>query len=405
VLAAVLMSLAPSGIAYQDLGALLAHQPGVAKRWHEHLIASPFGTIHAATFSLPRPVGTGLPHPPLYALANFDPLDLTESIGAEPLGDGSAPLQFPKVNRRDKHDSFLARRRKPMPPMPPVLAIVPVPPDEIEASLRSPEAGRFDPYAEYEFPAPVEARASPPEMDLPDRNWRPSETAAKPDPQAEADRVYFGARPFAPSGEIKPWRAGEAPVVASKGGETIAAKGVVTGEDARPKSPAERLKLSGKTRAKSEKCLANAVYFESRGEPVRGQIAVAQVVMNRVFSPFYPDNVCDVVYQNADRRNACQFTFACDGIPDVVTEPDAWERAKRIARDMLDGKLWLAEIAKSTHYHAYWVRPDWIGEMRRIDHIGVHIFYRPRNWGDGADEPHWGDPKTTAAEAKILQKM
>jgi spore germination cell wall hydrolase CwlJ-like protein len=138
---------------------------------------------------------------------------------------------------------------------------------------------------------------------------------------------------------------------------------------------------------------------------VRGQIAVAQVVMNRVFSPFYPDTVCEVVYQNADRRNACQFTFACDGIPDVVTEPEAWERAKRIARDMLDGKLWLAEIAKSTHYHAYWVRPDWIGEMRRIDHIGVHIFYRPRNWGDGSDEAHWGDAKTTAAEAKILQKM
>ena len=66
-------------------------------------------------------------------------------------------------------------------------------------------------------------------------------------------------------------------------------------------------------------------------KPVRGQIAVAQVVMNRVFSPFYPNDVCGVVYQNANRHNACQFTFACDGIPDVVTEPDAWERAKRIA--------------------------------------------------------------------------
>jgi len=388
------MTLAPSGIAYEDLGALLAHQPGVAKRWHEHLIASPFGTIHAATFSLPRPVGTGLPHPPLYALANFDPLDLTGSIGAEPLGDGSAPVQFPKVNRRAKHDSFLARKREPMPPLPPVLAIAPVPPAEIDASLRSPEPDRFDAYAEYEFPAPVGEHA--PE--------RPVKATAA-NPELESERVFFGARPLAPSGEIKPWRPGEAPVTASQAGETIAPKGVVTGDEARPNAPAKRLKLSGKARAKAEKCLANAVYFEARGEPVRGQIAVAQVVMNRVFSPFYPDTVCEVVYQNADRRNACQFTFACDGIPDVVTEPDAWERAKRIARDMLDGKLWLAEIAKSTHYHAYWVRPDWIGEMRRIDHIGVHIFYRPRNWGDGSDEPHWGDAKTTAAEAKILQKM
>ena len=90
----MLMTLVPTGIAYQDLGALLAHQPGVAQRWRDHLIASPFGTIHAATFSMPRPIGTGIPHPPLYALANFDPLDLTGAIGAEPLGDGSAPLQF-----------------------------------------------------------------------------------------------------------------------------------------------------------------------------------------------------------------------------------------------------------------------------------------------------------------------
>ena len=124
---------------------------------------------------------------------------------------------------------------------------------------------------------------------------------------------------------------------------------------------------------------------------MRGQIAVAQVVMNRVFSPFYPNDVCGVVYQNADRHLACQFTFACDGIPDVVTEPDAWARAKRIARDMLDGKLWMPEVAKSTHYHAYWVHPDWVDEMKKIYKLGVHTFYRPRAWGDGADEPTWGD--------------
>jgi spore germination cell wall hydrolase CwlJ-like protein len=147
------------------------------------------------------------------------------------------------------------------------------------------------------------------------------------------------------------------------------------------------------------------VYFEARGEAVRGQIAVAQVVMNRVFSPFYPKTVCDVVYQNAGRHLACQFTFACDGKPDVVTEPDAWERARHIARDMLDGKLWMPDVAKSTHYHDSWARPNWIGEMRRMDRLGGLIFYRPRNWGDGSDEPHWGDAKTTAREAAIIQKM
>jgi spore germination cell wall hydrolase CwlJ-like protein len=112
--------------------------------------------------------------------------------------------------------------------------------------------------------------------------------------------------------------------------------------------------------------------------------------------------VCGVVYQNAHRRLRCQFTFACDGIPDRVREPDAWERAQEIARETLDGKLWIDDVGKATHYHAYWVRPRWVREMSRFRKIGVHTFYRPRNWGDGADAPTWGDPAATAeAEDKL----
>jgi spore germination cell wall hydrolase CwlJ-like protein len=187
-----------------------------------------------------------------------------------------------------------------------------------------------------------------------------------------------------------------------EGGHTIAGKGEVTGEGRFPKSPASRLGLTDKTRPKQEKCLADAIYFESRGEAARGQIAVAQVVMNRVFSGYYPDNVCGVVYQNAHRHLACQFTFACDGIPDRVTEPDAWERAKTIAKDTLDGKYWLDDVGKATHYHAYWVHPWWVSTMRKLDRIGVHTFYRPRKWGDGADLPSWGDPIATKEAAKKL---
>jgi spore germination cell wall hydrolase CwlJ-like protein len=188
----------------------------------------------------------------------------------------------------------------------------------------------------------------------------------------------------------------------SHGGETIASKGQVTGEDRRPMSPAERLKLDDKGRAKAEKCLTDAIYFEARGEPVRGQIAVAQVVMNRVFSGFYPNNVCGVVYQNAHRHLACQFTFACDGIRDAVREPDAWERAKKIAAETLDGKLWLPEVGKATHYHAYWVHPGWVREMTRMYKLGVHTFYRPRRWGDGSEAPKWGDARATAEATKNL---
>ena len=175
----------------------------------------------------------------------------------------------------------------------------------------------------------------------------------------------------------------------------------MTGPGKRPKTPAERLGLDTKQRAKAEKCLAEAVYFESRGEPKRGQIAVAQVVMNRVFSGFYPNNVCGVVYQNAHRKLACQFTFACDNVPDVVNEPDMWEQAKQIARDMLDGKLWLPEIGHSTHYHAYWVHPSWVNEMRRLYKIGVHSFYRPRAWGDGSTRRSRGAPQRDADEAVV----
>ena len=419
---AAVLTLIPNRIAFQDLGALLARQPAVAKRWQQHMIASPFGTIHAAMFSLPRPVGTTIPHPPIYALANFDPLDITGSIGRQPLGDSSAPLQFPKANRKSKGDSLIVRPREPVAalPLPSVSETEQTAPAEAEAAQKDEADGRFEPYAKYEFLAPGDRSLTPdvelPYVDMPPANLTP---AAPPTARKDSAQLYFGIDSMAGSRErIAPWAPGEAPVVlASRGdpdikqsalssqppenetGESVASKGEVTGVNQRPRSPAERLALIGVGRAKAEKCLANAVYFESRGESVRGQIAVAQVVMNRVFSPFYPNDVCGVVYQNANRHHACQFTFACDGIPDIVTEPDAWERAKRIARDMLDGKLWMPEVSKSTHYHAYWVRPDWVNEMKKIYRLGVHTFYRPRAWGEGDDEPTWGDPATTEKEA------
>jgi len=410
-IATLAFAFVPTSIGFQDLGALLVRQPGVAARAYAHVIDSPFGTIHAATFSLPRPIGTAIPHPPIYALANFDPTDIAVSIASQFLGDPNAPLQFPTVNRADKRDSFISRARAPLPPLPPLLPVEPVSQTQADALLGGGAvAGRIDPYSDYEFAAGPDETAS-------EQPASADHAAARKD---EA-KIYFGADPLAAGQEqIAPWTADNAPVVmasvdpdikqsallplqgADEAGESIAAKGEVTGADRRPKSPAERLALIGPARAKAEKCLANAVYFEARDEPVRAQIAVAQVVMNRVFSPFYPNDVCGVVYQNAGRHLACQFTFACNGIPAVVTEPDAWARAKHIARDMLDGKLWMPDVAKSTHYHDYWAHPNWVGEMKRMDRLGGLIFYRPRAWGNGAGEPVWGDAKTTAAEVKKM---
>src|SRR5690606_35949754 len=105
------------------LASLLAQQPGVAERARAHLIASPFGTIHAAMFSLPRPVGTEIPRPVAYTLASLDPNDVTQSIAAQPWTDPNAPFRFPTVNRAGKRDSMLSRARTPMPPMP-ALAVI-----------------------------------------------------------------------------------------------------------------------------------------------------------------------------------------------------------------------------------------------------------------------------------------
>jgi spore germination cell wall hydrolase CwlJ-like protein len=219
--------------------------------------------------------------------------------------------------------------------------------------------------------------------------WQPGEEPVIVMPGAVADpdmKVMASLPPAA----AEPSRAVES-------GESIAAKGEVNSHNQHMKTPAERLGLfDEKARAKSEKCLAEAVYFEARGEAVRGQIAVAQVVLNRAFSGFYPNTVCAVVYQNKHRHLACQFTFACDNVADVVREPDMWDRAKKIAKAMLDGQLWLPEVAKSTHYHAYWVRPSWVHEMKKMYKFGVHTFYRPRAWGDGSEAPSWGTPAQTA---------
>jgi spore germination cell wall hydrolase CwlJ-like protein len=297
-------------------------------------------------------------------------------------------------------------------------------PDEIAAAMH------FEPFPEYDIALSLEMNpriVTEEPADLADLD--PTEFTPNAPPSLEGlnaevkeTRLYFGNDLFGTTlGGIQPWGTGEEPVLmiprapadpdmkqaapvpaTAAPGVTVAGKGEVTGTDKRPKSPAERLGLLGPKRAKAEKCLANAVYFESRSEPVRGQIAVAQVVMNRVFSGFYPNDVCGVVYQNAHRHLACQFTFACDGIPDVVTDEESWSRAQRIARETLDGKLWLPEIAKSTHYHASYVYPYWVRAMRKNAKIGLHNFYRPRKWGAGEDAPSWGSATYTAdAAAKM----
>jgi spore germination cell wall hydrolase CwlJ-like protein len=444
-----MMASLPAPIGYQDFAAFIARQPAVGEHLRKHLIASPFGTIHAATFSLPQPVGTGVPATGAVRLVNFDPTaDVTGSIspgGSFQIADGEARsvarLAYPGVNRSLKGD-----RLSPAQPGAPVAQAVPRPaaippvaanapadsaaqvarsqdtsePDEAldiqdaeENAPRAQEVARLAPPAEPRGQSALASRDANTDLAAVDPSESRDVPIAEEAPAIRAARVYFGRDPLGGTlSAIEPW-GDEKPVfepdddqIASARpdgpNETIARKGEVNGDTNAMSSPAERLGLNDdpEERGKHEKCLAEAIYFEARGEPVRGQIAVAQVVMNRVFSRYYPNSVCGVVYQNSNRR-ACQFSFACDRIPnDRITEPTAMDRAKQIAHDTLDGKYWLTDVGKATHYHARWVHPHWVREMQRLDRIGVHTFYRPRSWGNGADSPIWGDPAVTEEEAQ-----
>jgi hypothetical protein len=438
-----IFALMPTEIGYQDIASLLARQPGVAERWQKRVFSSAGTTIQVATFSFGRPIGTSSPQTATYRLARLDNqgIDVTGSVTRNPL---AAPppryhaAEFPKVDRTLKGDRLVVK--------PPVPAETTVPAERAPAvedpansnalvrGAKTAETAPLDPELQAALSAP------PLDMSLSLESRPQHEVKVTPNASTSAQprdgfsfktsSLFFGSSLGSPE-NIERWQPGEEPVIVMPGavadpdmkvmaslpvdadgpvragdmGESVAPKGEVNADNQRAKTPAERLGLfDEKSRARSEKCLAEAVYFEARGEAVRGQIAVAQVVLNRAFSGKYPETVCGVVYQNKHRHLACQFTFACDNNKDVIREPDMWERAKKIAKAMLEGQLWLPEVDKSTHYHAYWVRPSWVHEMKKTYRTGVHTFYRPRAWGNGSDAPSWGTAAETAAiSAKLAE--
>lgn len=133
----------------------------------------------------------------------------------------------------------------------------------------------------------------------------------------------------------------------------------------------------GKKRAKREtRCLAEAIYFEARGESLEGQAAVAEVVLNRVESRHWPNTVCGVVDQGKERATGCQFSYTCDGIPDrIASRSAAWRQAEKLAAFMMRGGP-RRITGRATHYHADYVAPSWAKTMEKTAVVGRHIFYR-----------------------------
>ncbi|MEO1239137.1 MAG: cell wall hydrolase [Pseudomonadota bacterium] len=121
-------------------------------------------------------------------------------------------------------------------------------------------------------------------------------------------------------------------------------------------------------------CLTEALYFEARGESIRGITAVAEVILNRVDTRVYPDTVCAVVNQGTGERYRCQFTYTCDGRAETITEPRAYERVGKIARLMLDGAP-RTLTGGATYYHTKAVSPRWSKVFDRTVTIGDHHFY------------------------------
>jgi hypothetical protein len=318
--ALTVFGLLPSEIGYQDIAALLARQPGVTQRWQKHALASPFGTIHAATFSLPSPLGASIPRAPGVRLAGLrgDAPDVTGSIARNPLGEVIRPPQpheFPTVDRTAKGDRLSSKgnRLQTRRPDEDTAAQPVLPEDEAGAAMPASapaavEPAAIDPAQNFNKSETASAAgALDPELEAalksaPLPQYHASQPAAANAVEAERDalppkdqfslqssHLYFGnSLSGSLGGSLERWQPGEEPRlvlpdtdlkqtaalpgVASEG-STVAPKGEVTGLPQRAKSPAERLGLDAKGYAKASKCLSEAVYFEARSEPVRGQIA------------------------------------------------------------------------------------------------------------------------------------
>jgi spore germination cell wall hydrolase CwlJ-like protein len=153
-------------------------------------------------------------------------------------------------------------------------------------------------------------------------------------------------------------------------------------------------------RARSLECLTEAIYYEAAREPTDGQRAVAQVILNRLRHPAYPNTVCGVVFQGHERRTGCQFSFTCDGSLGRPPIAPYWQNARRVAEEALAGYVH-APVGYSTHYHANYVVPYWASSLVKSANIGTHIFYR---WTGGWGRPGAFTDRYAGVEPSIVRR-
>lgn len=174
---------------------------------------------------------------------------------------------------------------------------------------------------------------------------------------------------------------GSAPMFASPDARAMMLQAVLRGPSAAPtiESPVPEQAVNPREHG----CLSQAIYYEARGETQRGQVAVAEVIMNRVRSSAYPNTICEVVYQGSTRSTGCQFTFTCDGSLRDRPRGRAWDRAQRVATAMMMG-YHRPITQNATHYHTHAVNPVWNSGLVETTNIGSHVFYRFPNRAERA---------------------
>ncbi|OHV85533.1 ATP-binding protein [Ensifer sp. LCM 4579] len=358
----------PSAVAYSDLATFLAGINRGGERWRMYLTRSPAGSVHQVEMIFSDPLTTGA-------------LDGGAGIT---LADGSRVALTAESKRQEgtpDEDRVTRKLKKGR-----VVAVSPVtPPKDFSAgsilqrtsSLVEPQ---FDGAERMVFAKPkIKGK------------------------EIEIATAFYRKKPPKPDPGVSPMLA---KLVTNDKADILATAYVRTGPDYARESPFDSIlsddehdgrfipdiapddhawaatALPPTVFSKEEQtCLAEGIYFEARSEPLKGQAAVAQVILNRVRNPTYPKSICGVVYQNKNWRNRCQFSFACDMIRDLIYSRSHWKAAREVAMAVTAGKIWLPEVGSATHYHATYVNPAWAKTMKRVGRIGLHVFYRTYGGG------------------------
>lgn len=344
----------PSTTGHLDAAHLLGLDGPGAERWQTFLMASPAGSIHDATLHLDEARGGDLAHAGVGQLSGngVQQAAIAPMPSDDDLITGSIPgAHLSEAQLPDGRDPLIARDTRAHRMMTPAVHAL------LEARRAPVSLFEQHPFAQVEIASlPTDGFGGYIGMIAPDPDVMVADGLDVPEDEEGADETSGSSYALA---MVDPSAATSA-LAETEGQRQISAF---------------------LTNDRQFQCLAEGVYFEARGEPRRGQVAVAQVIMNRVNHDEFPDTICGVVYQNQHWRNRCQFSFACDGVPERITERGAWDVAEDVSRQVLEGRDLIDTIKESTHYHATYVRPRWAPRMIRLDRVGLHIFYKGRYGG------------------------